>query len=221
MPIDLYYNKFSAPSRAAWMTARQLGLDFNLTSVDLSTGEQFKPEYIALNPLHTVPTLVDDGFALWESRAVMQFMCNRYAPDSTLYPKDAKKRALVDRSLYFDLTFTPQLAEVMMARVLMGTEPAADKLAKLDESLKAINTLIGANRYLTGDQLTIADLSLLSLTSYIDKGSIDISPYPNYQRWVQTLQQELPYYDEINNIPKADWDESLDKYRALLAAKAK
>lgn len=56
-----------------------------------------------MNPCHTLPVIDDDGFVLWESRSIMQYLCNQYAPDSTLYPRDFAKRATVDRLLYFDL----------------------------------------------------------------------------------------------------------------------
>ena len=57
-----------------------------------------------INPAHLIPTIVDDGFVLWESRAIMQYLCNKYAPDNTLYPKDPQKRAIVDRWLNFDIS---------------------------------------------------------------------------------------------------------------------
>ena len=50
-----------------------------------------------------MPVIDDDGYILWESRAIMQYLCNQYAPDSTLYPRDPEKRATVDRLLNFDL----------------------------------------------------------------------------------------------------------------------
>ena len=60
---------------------------------------------LKLNPGHTVPTIVDGDLSLSESRAIMQYLCNRYAPESQLYPNQPKARASVDRWLNIDLSF--------------------------------------------------------------------------------------------------------------------
>lgn len=66
MPVDLYYMPLSAPCRSCMLTAKAVGVELNLKLLDLMAGEQMKPEFVAINPQHCVPTMVDGDFALWE-----------------------------------------------------------------------------------------------------------------------------------------------------------
>lgn len=66
MPLDFYWMPLSAPCRADRLTAKAVGVELNLKELNLMTGEQMKPEFVALNPQHCVPTLVDGDFVLWE-----------------------------------------------------------------------------------------------------------------------------------------------------------
>merc|ERR1719370_636707 len=92
----------SGPCRGPMLTAKALGLELNLKKLDLFAGEHRKPEFVAINPQHVVPTLVDGDFTLWESRAISAYLVNKYGKDDSLYPKDPKTRAMIDRLLYFD-----------------------------------------------------------------------------------------------------------------------
>ena len=69
-------------ARACEATFKFAKVDFKLTDLDLFAGEQNKPEFLAINPAHCVPTLKDGDFSIWESRAIMQYICNKCAPDS-------------------------------------------------------------------------------------------------------------------------------------------
>lgn len=56
-----------------------------------------------MNPQHTIPTLVDDDFIIWDSHAIAGYLVGKYSSDDdSLYPKEPKKRALVDQRLHFD-----------------------------------------------------------------------------------------------------------------------
>ena len=55
-----------------------------------------------MNPQHTVPTLDDDGFTIWDSHAISTYLVSKYAKDDSLYPKDLQKRAVVDQRLHFE-----------------------------------------------------------------------------------------------------------------------
>lgn len=71
-----------------------------------------------MNPQKTVPTLSDNGLYLNESRAMMQYLCNQYAKDDTLYPKNPRERAVIDSRLLFDIgTIYDRLATAYVMQI--------------------------------------------------------------------------------------------------------
>lgn len=121
MPIDLYLMEASAPCRAVAMTAKMVGVELNLKETNLMAGEHMKPEFLAMNPQHTIPTIDDDGLYLNESKAICAYLVNQYAKDDTLYPKEPKVRAMVDQRLYFDISvFYLRFGKVYVSRLING-----------------------------------------------------------------------------------------------------
>lgn len=82
--------------------AKHLKIEINYKDINIPAGETKTAEYLKLNPSHTVPTLVDNGFALFESRAILQYLVNKYAAGNALYPSDPVARAKVDKVLFYD-----------------------------------------------------------------------------------------------------------------------
>ena len=102
-PIDVHGMPASAPCRIVNMTAECLGVEYNFKLLDLMAGDHMKPEFLAINPMHNIPTMVDGDFVMNESRAIAAYLVNKYGKDDQLYPKDADVRARVDQKLYFDM----------------------------------------------------------------------------------------------------------------------
>ncbi|CAG2170515.1 unnamed protein product [Oppiella nova] len=219
MPIDIYSLRYSPPCRAVLMTAKHLNIDLNIKTVDLSQSQHLAEDYLKINPAHTVPTIDDDGFILWESRAIMQYLCNRYAPDSPLYPSDPKKRALVDRWLNYDLSIFSALRESLLVPKFMGLEMSEENKTKFNDTIKLLDQLIGNNKYVAGSNLTIADLSVLATTNSLIIFDMDLSPYPNFKTWMTGLTEELPYFDEINKFENEDIMGYMAKMKAFFLAR--
>ncbi|UYV62178.1 GstD1, partial [Cordylochernes scorpioides] len=163
MTIDLYQVPVSAPCRAVMMTAREIGVDLNLKFINLLEGEQKKPEFVKMNPQHCLPTIDDNGFVLWESRAIQTYLVNKYSPGNDLYPSDPQARALVDRLLYFDIgVLYKSLGELVYPQLFQGQPKCAEKEEAFYKALCILNKYLAKTPYVAGENRTIADLSIFA-----------------------------------------------------------
>ncbi|XP_053605296.1 glutathione S-transferase 1 isoform X2 [Plodia interpunctella] len=200
--IKLYYLPPSPPCRAVMMTARTLGLDLNLVLTNIMEGAHMTPEYIKMNPQHTVPTMDDNGFILWESRAIMAYFVNAYGRDDSLYPKNPRLRAVVDQRLNFDIgTLFPRYIDVYMPVLFKGEEMSQEAVDKLNEALGWLNTIMEGKTFVAGDNLTIADISIVITFTNLDAFDYDFSEYENLTQWFERTKKALePYgYMEIDH----------------------
>ncbi len=95
---------------------KHLKIEINYKDINVQAGETKTPEYLKLNPSHTVPTLVDNGFALFESRAILQYLANKYAAGNSIYPSDPVARAQVDKVLFYDASgFFPAMRAAIVS----------------------------------------------------------------------------------------------------------
>lgn len=188
MPLVLYHMGGSPPSRVALLTIRNLDLDVEIRKVDLFAGETKTEAYLKMNPQHTVPTLDDDGFYLWESRAIATYLAESRAPNSTLYPKDPKEQAIVNQRLYFDMgTLGPKMGHIIVIKciqfnyfilpifllcqspifqgpVIRGNAKtiSEEAIKELHSSLALLEGFLEKTDYVAGNNLTLADLSILA-----------------------------------------------------------
>ncbi len=83
------YTAATPNGRKVTIALEELEVDYELVHVDLNAGDQFKPEFLALNPNHKIPVLDDDGLILWESGAILLHRAEKYGK---LLPADPKGR---------------------------------------------------------------------------------------------------------------------------------
>ncbi|XP_052890115.1 glutathione S-transferase 1-1-like [Anopheles moucheti] len=197
--MDFYHLPMSVPCQSVRLTAKALGLHLNLKELDLMRGEHLKPEFLKINPHHVIPTLVDNDFVLWESRAIMTYLCEKYGKNDALYPKDPKKRALVNQRLYFDMgTLYQRFSKALYPVMMEGKELSAEDAVKLEEALEFLEIFLDKTAFAAGDKLTVADLSLLaSITTIHVACEYDFSKYTNIQRWYAQLKESVAGYHEI------------------------
>jgi len=195
-------SEISPSCRAVLMTARVLGLTLKVKKMDLGKNEQLTPHFIKqINPQHTVPTLVDNGFVVWDSHAIIAFLVGKYGNDDELYSRDVMERALIDQRLHFDSSvvnnfiraiLNPMLYDKTSINVDDYKVPVLKIYALMEKFLRSFP-------WIAGKKLTIADLSLIpSITSLNVLMPIDKADYPNLASWLERAEH-LPCYVENQN----------------------
>ncbi|GFW99690.1 glutathione S-transferase 1, isoform D [Trichonephila clavipes] len=157
---------------------------------------------VFINPRSCVPTIDDDGFYLWESRAIMTYLVNKCAPSNAIYPKDPKKRAVVDMMLNFDQgTLYRSQVEYLYPMIFRGEPPDPLKESSYKNSLMSLEHSLDMNPYAAGKHLTLADFSIVANISLAEAYNYNFRHFPNIVSWLRRLKSELPFYREINEIP--------------------
>jgi glutathione S-transferase len=172
--------------------AEHLQLEHEVRLVDLTKGDQMKPEFTALNPNQRMPVLEDDGFVLWESNAILLYLASK-KPHCGLWPNSAKDQAdvlrwLVWESAHFDAESCGMVGFEKISKAVLGlgaADPAfiargetnfARFAAVLNESLRGRN-------WLTGGGLTIADFSIGAWVPAAERLQLPVGKFSEIARW--------------------------------------
>ena len=218
--MKIYYHPASTTSRPLMLFAAEEGVTIDFELVDLFTGAHYKDDYTAINPNRLVPVLEDGDFRLTESSAILKYLADKVK--SPRYPSELRARARVNermdwintqvgRDFAYGFVY-PQILpthrrsseEVQAATIAWGRERAANWLGVLDRNL-----LGSQNRYLCGNELTIADYFGAPFVALGDTVRCGYADYPNVARWLGTMKS-LPSWRKVNEV--------IDGYAASLDA---
>lgn len=149
---------------------------------------------LQINPQHTIPTLDDEGFALWESRAICIYLIEKSGKEK-FFPKDPKKRAIVNQRLYFDMgTLYQKFADYYYPQLFAKAPADTEKFKAMETAMGFLDTFLGGHKYAAGDELTVADFSLVATVSSYDCAGFDLSKYPNVAKWFELCKETVPGY---------------------------
>lgn len=176
------------------MVASALDIDLNIKTTNIIAKEHLAPDFIEINPQHTIPTLVDGEFVLWESRAICVYLIEKYGGDENqLYPSDVETRALINQRLYFDMgTLFSSFRAYYMAP-LSGEEQTPEKFEKVQKSVGFLNGFLEKSGFVAGTEfITVADIAIFASTSTIEVAGFDFSDYPKVEEWLQMMKDNCP-----------------------------
>nr|QWJ89649.1 glutathione S-transferase e4 [Sitophilus zeamais] len=212
MPLIVYGADVSPPCRAVYIVAQAIGISLERKDISLANQDHLKPEYLKINPLHTIPTLDDNGVIIPDSHAIITYLVGKYGKDDALYPKDLVKRAAVDSKLYFDATCAFNILKICFRAYLYhGQKGPLTELQRQQilDVYDYLNTVLEKQKWVTGDAVTLADISLLPTVTSLDLIlPIDDNKNPHVGRWVKDAES-LPYF----SINQRGLDEFKDSWK--------
>jgi glutathione S-transferase len=207
--VKLYMHPVSTACRPVRLFMADNKIDCEEELVDLMKGAHHQEPFASLNPNRLVPMLVDGDLKLTESSAILKYLAEKF--DLPEYPKDLKQRAKVNevmdwlntnfyREWAYGLCY-PQLFphmkrrsdEAHAATIDWGKEQSKRWLQVLNDHY------IGANQYLTGNTITIADYFGAGLVTLGELIGCDLAPYPNIQRWLGNMKK-LKTWPQVNEV---------------------
>jgi len=210
---QLYFYPLNA-SMAPHFILEELKVNFELITVDRKTNAQKSADYLALNPTGRIPTLIDNGVAIFESPAICVHLAEAH-PAGNLIPKIGdKNRAILFQWLMY-LTNTLQ-AELMLyfypQRHTTDNQGAecivAAQEGRLNEMFELLDRELENKNFLVGDALSVCDYFLFMLAVWADELKKPPLAYLNLARYLKTLAKR----EAVINVCKKE-NLSLDDYR--------
>lgn len=172
MAISFYYGSGSPFSWKVWLALEHKQLPYALNVLSLQQGEQKKPEYLAINPRGKVPALIDDGCAIWDSTAIVEYLEERY-PERQLLPCDLQQRASARRIVAEANQHLYPVVRRLLEQTLFRQDGGGDAieialaLEDLQRELSYFEVVLQGDYF--ADQLSLADFTLYPMLALIKR----------------------------------------------------
>jgi glutathione S-transferase len=187
-PLRLYRFSLSGHCHRVELLLSLSALPCELVTVDLSLGEQRKPEFLAKNKLGQVPLLEHGTVTLADSNAILVYLAETFDAAARYWPKASAERAAVVRWFSIaahELANGPAAAR--RARIF-GTSLNPSALELTVKLLVLLESELGAREFLVTHSPTLADLALYAYTARAPEGNVSLEPYPNIRAWLARIE---------------------------------
>ena len=200
--LEIWGRPYSSNVIPVIWTANELGLKYTLQLAGGSFGKLDTQQYAQINPNRMIPAIRDGNFALWESLAIVRYLCDRYGADN-LSPADPQTRAIADQWMEWSASkaFAPV---IYLFFATVRTQPTDRDLAKIavlrdeaNEALIILDAHLADRLYVCGDRFTMGDIPLGCVAYRYFNVDVDRPALPNVEAWYQRLAERAPYRDHV------------------------
>jgi glutathione S-transferase len=189
--LKFYHNPVSANSRRVWIALLEKGIPFEEVFLNLDN-DQYQPEFLETNPFHHIPVLVDDGFRVIESLAILDYLEAKY-PQPSLMPSAPKAIAIVRMVQMVTLNelWLPTIRLTGSAMGFVKSEP--QKLEKARQQVLTVlnffENLLKDSPYFGSDRLTLADITTGTMVPGLPSMGVSFDDYPHLRAWCDRLME--------------------------------
>jgi glutathione S-transferase len=190
MSLKLYYHPLSTFSRRVLIAFAEKQVPHELAVIDMAARRHREQPYLSLNPYGRVPTLEEDGFVLFESTAILNYL-EATRPTPPLRPADARGRALVDMHMRLcDLQFTRHAGTIIFPKRFLPKEKwnnvaIAEAKAEIEKHLAILDQHLAAKTYLVAEQFSLADVCYTPFLEFLPL--MEITPPAAIAAWSERL----------------------------------
>ena len=193
--------------KVTWLLG-ELDLPYERIDAGLAFGRTAMPEYRAMNPLGVVPSLEDDDYTLFESNVICRYLCNAYAPKSTLLPQDPKGRARVEAWMDFQQTAV-NAAQSTVFQGLVRIPPEKRNWEAIHAAIATGNKVWGlldarleSLFYIAMNDFTLADIAFgVHVHRWLNLDIPGRVEMPNLTAWYKRLLERPAYVKHVASIP--------------------
>ncbi len=202
--MKLYHTPISPNSRRVWVALLEKKLDFELIEIHLD-GDHLEPEFVAINPFHRIPVLVDDDFTVVESLAILDYLEAKY-PEPAMLPKEPKDLAVVRMVEMVTVNeLIPGIYPLSSEKMGWGT-PEPEKIAEAKEKVHTVLTffegLLDDRPFFGSNDLTLAECVAGTVVPWMAWVGVPLDGYPKIQAWCDRLMSR-PSWQETQ-VTEAD-----------------
>ncbi|MFS8119782.1 MAG: glutathione S-transferase family protein [Microcoleus sp.] len=187
--MKLYHTPISTNSRRVWVALLEKNLDFELVEIHLD-GDHLEPEFVAMNPFHRIPVLVDGEFTVVESLAILDYLEAKY-PAPAMLPKDAKDLAIVRMVELVTINELGPALYPLSSEVMGWGSPEAQEIAKAKEKVDSVLTffegLLDDRPFFGSNTLTYAECVAGTVVPLLSWVGVSVDGYPKIQAWCDRL----------------------------------
>ena len=191
--IDLY--TWTTPNgRKVSIMLEECGLPYNIHKIDIGKGDQFTPEFVAINPNSKIPAIIDsngpDGkpITLFESGAILVYLAQHY---QKLLPPDWRQLYHVFEWLMFQMGGVgPMFGQThhFLRAAPQQVPYAINRYKKETDRLYGVmDKELGTREFLGGNVYSIADIATYPWVARYEWHKTDLNQFPNIKRWFEEI----------------------------------